>query len=248
MKNKFFKYYRQLFGVMGALTGILVVPVLLFFKTFHSPNFSENISDWANFGDFIGGTLGPLISYFSLILLGFLTYLVSKDSTDQAYSHQINLKKIEAYQKLVTGANNLEIYIDSFERFADSIEFVSTRTNNYQVLSNTVASEKGTVITSILNLKLYIIEFKNFETSYGKLFKYNFSNQRYLQLITSLEEINKLLNAQLLYFKSFGIDLISDQLISEKLKTSYNLKSQRELSDTVGELLYHFEELKISIG
>jgi len=59
---------------------ILLVPVCLFLIKFNPirSGFSNNISDWGNFGSYIGGTLGLLIAAANLIVFVILTNEVTK--------------------------------------------------------------------------------------------------------------------------------------------------------------------------
>ena len=53
--------------IMIALAFALVI--ISFIANFHSRDISSDLQDWNNFGGFVGGTLGPLLSFLSIILL-----------------------------------------------------------------------------------------------------------------------------------------------------------------------------------
>ena len=55
--------------------------VLLYFNTFDG-NVSNQSSDWANFGAYVGGLITPLISFFALILLFVSLQLQKQEFTE----------------------------------------------------------------------------------------------------------------------------------------------------------------------
>ncbi|MBK8814939.1 MAG: hypothetical protein IPN42_05260 [Methylococcaceae bacterium] len=61
------------------IASVLVVSVFMFyFLKFHYKLSSSN-TDWGTFGDFIGGTLNPILSFLGLIALLLTIYLQSKE-------------------------------------------------------------------------------------------------------------------------------------------------------------------------
>ncbi|MGP0851770.1 hypothetical protein ACJ8PZ_18555 [Serratia sp. CY83950] len=57
---------------------ISILPISLYFYKFHS-GLSSNPTDWASFGSYIGGILGPIFSGLSLLVLS-ITFYHSKES------------------------------------------------------------------------------------------------------------------------------------------------------------------------
>lgn len=57
--------------IILAIVSILIVVILYFINFYIVLNYkvSESVSDWANFGDYIGGVLGPILSFISMVLL-----------------------------------------------------------------------------------------------------------------------------------------------------------------------------------
>ena len=58
---------------------VLVAPIIIIFllKFWNKP-LSENISDWASFGDYIGGTINTIISLFTLFVTIIISYQISQ--------------------------------------------------------------------------------------------------------------------------------------------------------------------------
>lgn len=55
---------------IGSLIAIITIaaPIYFYVKDFHSLPRSKNPTDWASFGDYLGGLLGPIISFLTLIV------------------------------------------------------------------------------------------------------------------------------------------------------------------------------------
>jgi len=82
---------------------ILFSPILFYFLNFWKNPVSENPSDWGVFGDYIGGVLNPVISLISLVLLGYLTYLISTLSDKENFKRQLSLRRLDAYTDFIEG-------------------------------------------------------------------------------------------------------------------------------------------------
>ena len=52
---------------MIVLAFLLVI--FSFVLNFHTQSISDELQDWNNFGGYVGGTLGPLLSFLSVVLL-----------------------------------------------------------------------------------------------------------------------------------------------------------------------------------
>ncbi len=54
--------------IYAALVCILIV-LGIYALQFHGYNFSKNVDHWNQFGGYVGGVLGPLLSFLSLVML-----------------------------------------------------------------------------------------------------------------------------------------------------------------------------------
>lgn len=72
---------KQLMKVLSWILGIAVILIsgtfLAYFKQFHS-GFSLDQGVWGQFGDFMGGTLNPILSFLSLLALVFTVVLQAR--------------------------------------------------------------------------------------------------------------------------------------------------------------------------
>lgn len=81
------KNLNRILVLLGAFAGLyLAVLLIAFFRVFTEA--SDDISHWANFGDFLGGSTGPLFGLFSLFAIlytiGIQTKEVSRSSREQS--------------------------------------------------------------------------------------------------------------------------------------------------------------------
>ncbi len=77
-------------------TGIIfILPYLIFFCHFGRYNQSDESSDWSNFGEFIGGVSGSVLSLFSLWAFIYLTYKISR------WDDKRSEKQIETEKKIL---------------------------------------------------------------------------------------------------------------------------------------------------
>lgn len=65
-------YLKLALVILGS---IILLVVGIYSLNFHNQNFSDSAENWGQFGDYIGGLLNPIFSFFSLIAL-LLTILV----------------------------------------------------------------------------------------------------------------------------------------------------------------------------
>jgi len=69
------KNFKIGFIILGVL---IILNLLLFLYYFHNQTVSRNISDWASFASYIGGTTNTLISIMTLLVTFFIAYEISK--------------------------------------------------------------------------------------------------------------------------------------------------------------------------
>lgn len=69
---------KWLAWILGFAAAIVVIVFTFYFREFHG-EFSSVKADWGTFGDFIGGTLNPLLSFLGLIALLLTIVLQSKE-------------------------------------------------------------------------------------------------------------------------------------------------------------------------
>lgn len=72
------RLFKWLVWIFGIATGLIGLVLTFYFMEFNN-GFSNESSDWGTFGDFIGGTLNPILSFLSLTALLLTIVLQSKE-------------------------------------------------------------------------------------------------------------------------------------------------------------------------
>lgn len=73
------------------------IPALVYFSQFNG-NFSKTSQKWADFGSYMSGTTGVLLSVFSVLALVYTLYKTSKDSR---ITHELSLKAIDKSEQQI---------------------------------------------------------------------------------------------------------------------------------------------------
>lgn len=164
-----------------------IIPAIYFVSNFKSANISEQISDWGAFGDYFGGTINTIISLFSLIILGYLTFLVSEQSNKENKKINILLRRLDAYDKLSS-------YFPEINRFISRIYRTVTILND-KIEKNIEDQNSITEVKKELYKKIdFFSEFYHFlfafNLRYGHLFEYDFNSIFYRNLVENAKLVN----------------------------------------------------------
>jgi len=143
-----------IFGIVFIL--LILIPIIFYWLNFNSLDLSNNKTTWGEFGDFIGGTINPIIGIFNLILIVAITLYVSKfDSFRQFNEYRYNAytdlckyfdetpEKTEALEKLKT---KLEIYT-----FNNQFLFSKNKNINFLSLMDELIESVNGIIKAIDN-------------------------------------------------------------------------------------------------
>ena len=217
---------------------VILMPLVYFISIFHNHEISTEIGDWANFGDYIGGILNPIISFCSLFLLGYLTYLVTRDSIEESTSQQLKIKKMEAYDNLAKYFPSINNYVTVLN---NNLDFVNTK-----VVIEIDPSKYYTYYTEIFEdlkpLMMQITEYHFFLSSflirYNHLFSYDFSQKDFKDLVQILKKIDELIREATYYFAKEGVKF-KNVLSNEKIERP-DMSGIIEILEPYGELQAKF--------
>ncbi|MGQ6484739.1 hypothetical protein ACUNEG_16170 [Serratia sp. IR-2025] len=107
------------------VTAILIATLGLYFYKFHH-GLSNNPTDWASFGSYVGGVLGPIFSGLSLLVLS-LTFYHSKENDIRQMSLAIkeqNLRKIQDISRALKENMKSKDYYSSMFGDADFYRYM----------------------------------------------------------------------------------------------------------------------------
>lgn len=177
---------RNLYIILILCLIISLLPVFIFWLTFGANGLSKNYSDWVSFGNFIGGTVSPIASILSLLILGWITFIVAKNSSEESFRQQIILKRTEAYHQLTTHV----VKFNLFKRRLDTHIF-SLKGFNQSAESKDLVNAIMVIQDNFTTLHEFYQFIFNFNLCYGYLFKYDFSSKEFKKLLASAKEFKE---------------------------------------------------------
>ena len=74
--------------------GICLIAIIIYILNFYNKKISDDTSDWAIFGDYIGGIVNPLVAIINVLVLIYLTLLVEKNSEVRNKQNILEQKKL----------------------------------------------------------------------------------------------------------------------------------------------------------
>ena len=160
--------------VAFAIVAIIVVYGFYFFKFFSGFKFSDQTGVWGTFGDYVGGILNPILSFFSLIAISLtLTLQIkelknSKDESKRTDVHRLIEKLAERINKnykeeKIELNNGSQAYLISL-----STALLSKNKNNleriFQEYENTSSSTFNTIFAIENDLERLCVYIKMYES------------------------------------------------------------------------------------
>lgn len=157
----------------------LMTPVIIFIIYFKSSEISRNVSDWGSFGDYFGGMINPIISILNLIVLGYITYLIAKNSVEENKKLYFLQRRIEAFDELMRYMPQFNMaptrILLPLKKMARKIE----ETSSYESLDSII--EETNAQMNIFSEFHYFLF--NFRVRFGHLFNYDFDSEDYRNLL-----------------------------------------------------------------
>ncbi|MFA0347250.1 hypothetical protein AB4486_09800 [Vibrio sp. 10N.222.55.C6] len=164
------KIYLASFTLISILIGSIYIAVHYYLQTFPG-GFSQEHSDWGNFGSYFNGVITPLISAFSLIAVLFTIYmqknlLMSQQEqnaaifSDRKKLEYINIvqKKIESIKIDIDVRSNVLELEKQVNRYSDCITKEDNLEKNAHILNQFTheVAERNGLIKKHLNLIVWI--------------------------------------------------------------------------------------------
>jgi len=131
--------------------GLCLIPIAFYISHFGKTDLSNNPQNWGVFGDYVGGTLNPVLSCINLALLIAISIYVAKMDTNR----QINEFRYKAYTDLrvkiettVHESESLESLNEYLLRFATTNQFLFTGETN-RAFNNAVQQLRTAILTFV---------------------------------------------------------------------------------------------------
>lgn len=211
---------------------LIASPILLFVIYFHSQSVISNLSFWGQFGDFFGGILNPIISFLSLCILGYLTYLFGKNTIEENKNlHYLKLK-METFDELAKFLScihltNNEIW-NVINTAKQETEIKKQKPNyNYTYKKD----DLWKYCQDIDKLYTYL---SYFNIRFGHLFKYDFNSKEYSGSVSNAFQFYHYAK---LIFELSSLELSQGHLNEENLKKVIN-----ELSVNMNSLIIELKK------
>ncbi len=181
----------RLIFILGGISLIsLVVPIGIYIINFHKLDISTNPNDWADFGEFVGGVLSPLLSVANLIILGYITIFVSEQDSRIAlnqfrYDIYLKLKEKSKILNRDTAREDISTIISDVEYFK-GFDFLFEKKKEYiqkieslgkilsdinQVASNLPANQKLRHLNAEQRTKVYD-DIQKYEKAFENLIQF----------------------------------------------------------------------------
>lgn len=221
-------HFKIIFGILGIATLLIVGNIIFFIFFFRNQYVSSDISAWGSLGDFFGGILNPLISFFSLILLGYLTFILSKYSNEENRKMNIHLRKLDAFQDLSEGALVIDQYMSAVIDFIDILNSLMNVDADYEDLQKITRVHALEIVSSLDQYEKFLLRFRVFKVHYGHLFEYDFENEDYLRLKVLVSDLDRIIRYTRVLLLGLGVSNFKyDKFISEELMKAYGTEKVR---------------------
>lgn len=209
------KKEKKLLIVSAAILGILIItPVLIYLWNFSGQKLSSDPSNWGTLGDFIGGIINPIIALASLIILSYLTYLVSQQSNEKNKSLLLFEKKLSAYEELTKPFKEINLVPNRITITLQGMEQLEDLTPEIKLQKLIEIKRQFSDVTNVFTDYYYTLRSCNL--NHGHLFEYDFSCSDFSQLLEQINELGK-------YYNSVATNLFNKdkvELSPDKFKPS----------------------------
>lgn len=187
MKN--LRKYLYILLIGGSV--FVIVPFILLLYHFFKQSISNEILHWGNFGDYIGGTTGTIISLLNLILLMILTIYVAKLDMHRHF----NEFRYSSYIKLCEKIDNIKDTSTDYTEFMEYLLSYINR-NSFAYSDKDYDEIKQKAVELIESIKPIIKTLREREKNVkeGSATEYEVDNTYFLDLIAesySQKEIEK---------------------------------------------------------
>ena len=135
---------------------------------------SKNPADWGAFGDYIGGLFNPVIGFGSIIILGYISIMLGKDSTSDQ-------REMFNVQQRTLSYNELVKEFSEFTKASDLIRINAAYLNN--VMSTKMVLGPSDFMSIVKTFSSFSIALKRFPLFFGHLFENEHVDQEKLQNI-----------------------------------------------------------------
>jgi hypothetical protein len=177
------------------------------------------MSDWGPFGDFFGGVLNPIISLYSLMLLGFISYLVAKQSTDENHEMNLTLRRMDVYSKYSELRPSIDDFITIIDNNLQGLTLIFQRIQDTNQMHEYYMDSAKEISEAATLVQRYYTFMGGFNVNHSHLFAYNFKNKEFLALISQLKKLNETCALIAIKYRAFGLSMDNDAELTQEIVT-----------------------------
>lgn len=137
------------------ICGIMcLIPIIFYISNFGHNHFATETDSWGVFGDFIGGTLNPIIGLLNLTLLAFISFYVAKNDNHRQlnefrYLGLIDLRKY--FENTDDNSKSLNELKETIKFYTFNNQFLFLEEKN--VIFNKLISELSASIDRLYKIR-----------------------------------------------------------------------------------------------
>lgn len=208
----------MLLAIIGFL-GLIGYVSTAFIWNFGRNEISNDIQDWGSFGDYFGGLLNPIIGIASLVILGYISLLISRYGAKENESLFIKELKITTYDQLINEylimLNQLEIINSSVNGILSELNIELNKNNGTdkkEILRNLI-KENGKIhlidnaCVKLNSFSSYLI---HFPIRYRHIFKFNFDSKEFTSLKNDMKKMSDIFEDFPSHLREANMDGIKD--------------------------------------
>ena len=112
------------------ILGVLIsfTPLIFYLSHFATgQDYSTSKDDWGTFGDFIGGTINPIIGLINLALLVVISFAIARSDDSRQineYRYKIYTELYSKFAQLDSKSENIEVYQNYLKQFVQFNQFL----------------------------------------------------------------------------------------------------------------------------
>lgn len=170
---------------------LLITPIAAYVWYFRNSVITTDPQAWGVLGDFFGGILNPIISLASLCVLGYLTYLIAKQTTRESKNLFILERRMLAFDELAKHVKEINSFTPKMDSIMAMVPVYEKLPNEQAIIHMVkVFEELREVGNTYRNFHYTLFEFN---PRYGHLFKYDFNSKEYKELLAESKRISNLM-------------------------------------------------------
>lgn len=160
---------------------LLLVPIVIFINNFGGNTISNDLSDWASFGDFMGGTINIVLSLTSLIILAILTNTVSKQSNQENKNINLLIRRMDSYEILSKYLTEIEL-----AHVTGTIDLGKAKDSLYPHVKRIFLDKLEERF--VVHFELYALLI-SFRIRFSQLYQYDFDSKSYRNLVEASKKV-----------------------------------------------------------